>query len=73
MNNVIIGYKIPTPIQRRAIPVIMEGRDVVGMARTGSGKTAAFLIPLINKLKVHSMKVGVRGLFINHFQKYLWQ
>lgn len=55
------GYKIPTPIQRRAIPVIMEGRDVVGMARTGSGKTAAFLIPLINKLKTHAMKVGVRG------------
>ncbi|KAJ1729170.1 ATP-dependent RNA helicase dbp10 [Coemansia sp. Benny D160-2] len=56
------GFKVPTPIQRRTIPVIMEGRDVVGMARTGSGKTAAFLIPMVNKLKAHSVKVGVRGI-----------
>ena len=42
------GYKIPTPIQDQAIPVILEGRDVVGVANTGTGKTAAFLIPLID-------------------------
>lgn len=44
------GYKTPTPIQDQAIPVLLEGRDVVGIAKTGTGKTAAFLIPLINKI-----------------------
>lgn len=44
------GYKIPTPIQDRAIPHILRGSDVVGIANTGTGKTAAFLIPLINKV-----------------------
>ncbi|MEK7595034.1 MAG: DEAD/DEAH box helicase [Patescibacteria group bacterium] len=44
------GYKIPTPIQDQAIPLLLSGRDVVGVANTGTGKTAAFLIPLINKI-----------------------
>merc|ERR1719510_892624 len=52
------GYKVPTPIQRKTIPIILEGRDVVAMARTGSGKTASFLIPLFHKLK-GSRGVGV--------------
>lgn len=44
------GYVVPTPIQDRAIPHILRGEDVVGIANTGTGKTAAFLIPLINKM-----------------------
>ena len=43
-------YSIPTPIQDAAIPPILEGRDLIGIANTGTGKTAAFLIPLIEKL-----------------------
>ena len=60
-----IGYKIPTPIQRKAIPVILSGRDIVAMARTGSGKTAAFMIPLIEKLVAHSTTVGFRAIVIS--------
>ncbi len=44
------GYTTPTPIQDRAIPHVLKGLDVVGIANTGTGKTAAFLIPLINKI-----------------------
>ena len=43
------GYRLPTPIQRKAMPFILQGQDVVGMARTGSGKTAAFVLPLIDR------------------------
>ncbi len=49
-NIVAKGYKTPTPIQDQAIKPMLEGRDVVGLANTGTGKTAAFLIPLINKV-----------------------
>ena len=59
------GFTIPTPIQRKAIPLILDGQDVVGMARTGSGKTAAFVIPMIEKLKTHSAKVGMRGIIMS--------
>ncbi len=44
------GYTTPTPIQQQAIPVILEGNDLVGCAQTGTGKTAAFAIPILNML-----------------------
>lgn len=44
------GYKLPTPIQDRSIPHVLQGADVVGIANTGTGKTAAFLIPLIDRV-----------------------
>ncbi|MDZ7586303.1 MAG: DEAD/DEAH box helicase [Patescibacteria group bacterium] len=50
------GYFIPTPIQDKVIPLIMNGHDVVGVANTGTGKTAAFLIPLINKIVNNSFE-----------------
>ena len=51
MSNVTSkGYTTPTPIQDQAIGAIMEGRDVIGLAATGTGKTAAFLLPLIHKV-----------------------
>ena len=43
------GYRLPTPIQRKTLPLILQRQDVVGMARTGSGKTAAFVIPLLER------------------------
>ena len=43
------GYQLPTPIQRKAMPLILGGTDVVGMARTGSGKTAAFVLPMLQR------------------------
>ncbi len=49
-NIIRKGYVTPSPIQDEAIPVALTGRDVIGIAGTGTGKTAAFLIPLINKL-----------------------
>ncbi len=49
-NIITKGYTTPTPIQDKSIPVVLAGSDIVGIANTGTGKTAAFLIPLINKV-----------------------
>jgi len=45
-----LGYKTPSPIQAKMIPLLLEGQDVVGIAQTGTGKTAAFMLPLLTKL-----------------------
>ena len=46
-----MGYVEPTPIQREAIPAIIAGKDVVGCAQTGTGKTAAFMLPLLQRIE----------------------
>jgi ATP-dependent RNA helicase DDX54/DBP10 len=59
------GFSIPTPIQRKTIPLILDRKDVVGMARTGSGKTAAFVVPIIERLRAHSASFGARALILS--------
>jgi len=59
-----IGYVEPTPIQVKAIPVILAGRDVIGVAQTGTGKTAAFVLPLLERLAAASAARTMRALVI---------
>ena len=59
------GYRLPTPIQRRALPPALAGHDVVAMARTGSGKTAAFAIPVVAALRRHSPRAGARAVVLS--------
>ncbi|MFC1821908.1 DEAD/DEAH box helicase [Thermodesulfobacteriota bacterium] len=59
----VAGYETPTPIQTRAIPEVCNGRDVMGLAQTGTGKTAAFVLPILNRL-VGSKNGCVRALII---------
>jgi len=57
------GYVTPTPIQLQAIPPVMSGRDVMGLAQTGTGKTAAFALPILNRL-MHGPRGVVRALVV---------
>lgn len=59
-----MGYKMPTPIQRKCVPNIMSGFNVIAHSRTGSGKTAAFVLPILHRLKEHSKLVGCRCLIV---------
>ncbi len=58
------GYVEPTPIQARAIPVILEGRDIIGVAQTGTGKTAAFVLPLLERLSAAPSQKHMRALVV---------
>lgn len=62
------GYTNPTPIQQQAIPVVLQGRDLLGCAQTGTGKTAAFAIPVIQMLheqkEAGTMKPGIKTLIL---------
>ena len=55
------GFEAPTPIQQRAIPPALLGKDVIGCAATGTGKTAAFLLPMIERLTKNARSGGPRG------------
>ena len=59
-----LGFLHPTPIQAKAIPVILEGRDLIGCAQTGTGKTAAFVLPILHKLLQGKSGRHVRALIV---------
>jgi len=56
------GYETPTPIQAQAIPPLLEGRDLLGIAQTGTGKTAAFALPLLQRLTSTDRRAGPRSV-----------
>ncbi|MFC1916675.1 DEAD/DEAH box helicase [Chloroflexota bacterium] len=58
------GYITPTPIQVKTIPLIMQGRDLIGLAQTGTGKTAAFVLPILQRL-LHGPRGRIRALIIS--------
>jgi ATP-dependent RNA helicase RhlE len=59
-----VGYTTPTPIQQQAIPIALQGRDLLGLAQTGTGKTAAFVLPILNRLVTRGPARRVRALII---------
>ena len=59
-----IGYEKATPVQEKAIPLILDGRDIIASAQTGTGKTAAFLLPLINKIANTKADEHIKALII---------
>ena len=55
-----LGYEAPTPIQERTIPVLLAGKDLIGQAQTGTGKTAAFALPILEKID------GLKKIGVDH-------
>ena len=66
-----MGFEEASPIQAKAIPVILEGKDIIGQAQTGTGKTAAFGIPLLQKVDPKNKKLDVYKRQV--FTVYLYQ
>src|SRR5256884_1575246 len=58
------GYEQPTPIQLEAIPLALAGRDLIGSAQTGTGKTAAFMLPILQRLSRNGVKHVLRALIL---------
>jgi len=58
------GYEEPTPIQAKAVPVVLDGRDLLGCAQTGTGKTAAFVLPILQRLAATRRANGIRALVL---------
>ena len=59
-----VGYTTPTPIQQQAIPIALEGRDLLGLAQTGTGKSAAFILPILQRLSNEAASRNVRALVV---------
>src|SRR5688572_14791305 len=59
-----LGYEEPTPVQRETIPLLLEGRDLLGQAATGTGKTAAFALPMLQRILEDPKGRGTSGLIL---------
>ena len=61
-----VGYETPSPIQAETIPLLLEGRDVLGQAQTGTGKTAAFALPVLSAIDIKQKDPQVLGFHSPH-------
>ena len=59
-----LGYETPTPVQEQAIPLVLEGRDIVATAQTGTGKTAAFGLPILQRIKPNRKQKAPAALVV---------